>query len=210
MPRSCRAARPWRRAGRARRSASTRSACWRRRSALAAVDRLLGGLLLGADLLGVRREPAAVPAHARPSAQVADPVHPLEQLAVVADHEQRAGPRAERRRRAGPGRRRRGCWSARRAAARPGGAAAAGRGRAGRPRRRRARRAAGRGCRREPEPVELGDRPLLDVPVVADRVEVGRVARRRRRAARIARRIAADAEQVVDRRPRSRVRSCGR
>ena len=50
--------------------------------------RLLGGLLLGPDLLGVRREAAAVPAH-RAVAQLADPVHPLEQLAVVADHEQR-------------------------------------------------------------------------------------------------------------------------
>ena len=52
---------------------------------------MLGRRLLGLDLGGVRRVAAAVPAD-RAAAQVADPVHPLEQLAVVADDEQRAGP----------------------------------------------------------------------------------------------------------------------
>ena len=53
----------------------------------------------------------------RAVAQVADPVHPVEELAVVADHEQGAG-QDRSRRRAGPGPRRRGCWSARRGAGR--------------------------------------------------------------------------------------------
>ena len=71
------------------RSASTRSARCRRTSERAAVTACSRGLLLGRDLVGVRRVAAAVPPH-RAVAQVADPVHPLEQLAVVADHQQRA------------------------------------------------------------------------------------------------------------------------
>ncbi len=65
--------------------------------------RPLRGVLLGADLLGVRAEPAAVPPHL-PVPEVADPVHPLEQLAVVADEQKRARPGAEDVMEPGPGR----------------------------------------------------------------------------------------------------------
>ncbi len=52
------------------------------------------GCLLGGHLGGVGGEPAAVPAH-RAVAQVADAIHQLEQVAVVRDHQQRARPAAD-------------------------------------------------------------------------------------------------------------------
>ncbi len=137
--------------------------------------RLLGGGLLGRHLLGVRREAAAVPAH-RAVAQLADPLHPLEELAVVADDEQGARPGAEhvvepRPRRGvevvgrlveeqdvGPAEQQPGQPEPDRLAAGQL-AEAAVQDRGG-----------------QAEAFELGDRSLLDVPLVTDRLEVSRVA----------------------------------
>ena len=65
----------------------------------------------------VRGEVAAVPADLA-AVQLGDAVHPVEQRPVVADQQQAAGPVGRARRRACAGPRGRGCWSARRAAAR--------------------------------------------------------------------------------------------
>ena len=138
--------------------------------------RLLRRRLLGGDLVDVRRVTAAVPPDPA-LAQVADPVHALEQLAVVADHEHRPAPGVDDVVQALP--------------------------RAGvevvgrlveeqhvRPVQQQPREpqlddlAAGElahpaaeGALGKAEPGELGDDPDLDVPGVADGVEVGVVGR---------------------------------
>ena len=134
--------------------------------------RLLGGLLLGLDLGRVRREAAAVPAH-RSVAELSDPLHAFEQLAVVADHEEGPRPAAEHVVEPGP------C----------GGVEVVGRlveqQHVGAPQQQPGQPEPDHlasGELAEPpvedrggqaEPLELGHSPLLDVPLVAHGLEVG-------------------------------------
>ena len=191
------------------RSASTRSAFWRRRSDRAAVTACSAASCSARTCSAYAREPAAVPPH-RAVAEVADPVHPLEQLAVVADHEQGARPGAEHVVEPAAGRRRRGCWSARRGAARRAGAAAAGPGRAGPPRRRTARRAGGRARRRAARAARARRWRAPRRPSRRRRPRRPPGRRSRRRGARSARSAAPMPRKSSTRLARSRVRSCGR
>ena len=176
---------PWRLRCATTRSASIRSARCRRTSERAAVTACSAAACSASDLLGVRRVAAAVPPH-RTVVQVADPVHPLEQVAVVADHEQRARPDAEQVVEPGRARPRRGCWSARRAAARRAACSSSRASPSSRPPpRRTARRGRGRGRRRagraaRARPPRAPRRPTGRPP------PPGRPGRRRRRRARAA------------------------